>query len=212
MRRTTARWAAGLGAAAAIGALTVGTTLQAQAGQQPPPATGPATADFLSVDELPPHAHSDWYAGEVTPGLPEAPLDCFDGLVPASGASHRDYWTELDTSARQIVVRAADTTAAADLAAALEAAAAGCAADWLRGEPGAVAGWDDLGAVDAGESAHAYAVHTAPPQAGTNIAVHGVGRAGSTVTLVAWGQMGTLDDAPAAAFEETLSDALGRLG
>ncbi|MFX4292963.1 hypothetical protein [Streptomyces bohaiensis] len=219
MRRTTARWTAGLGAAATIGALTVATTHQAQAGAQPPtaataatPAADLAAADFLAGDELPPHAVSDWYAGEVTPGLPDAPLACVDGLVPAAGAAHRDYGTELDASARQIVVRTADATAAADLAAALESAAAGCAADWLRGEAGAVAGWDDLGAVDAGDGGRAFAVHTAPPEAGTNIAVHGVGRAGTTVTLVSWGQLGGLSDAPANAFAQTLATAIDRLG
>ncbi|NJP69267.1 hypothetical protein [Streptomyces spiramenti] len=219
MRRTTARLTAGLGAVAAITALTVGSTLQAQAGQQPT-ATGPTTApepqaaasDFLDVGELPPDPHSDWYAGNVTPGLPEEPLACFDGLLPTAGASHRDYWTELDASARQIVVETGNATEAADLAVALEAAAADCAADWLRGEPGAVAGWDDLGTVDAGDSAHAYAVFTAPPEAGTDVNVHGVGRAGGTVTLVSWGRMGTLSDAPADTFADTLTAALDRLG
>lgn len=233
MRLTRTRTAIGVGAMVATTALTVTLVAQAQgndgtAGDEPgrsdTSAGSTATAaaansatpapppDFLTPHELPPHDHSDWAAGEVTEGLPDA-LFCLDGAgLPADGSWHREYWTDLDTSAQQIVVRLADEAAAEELAGDLGEAAANCAADWLRDAPGSLAGWDDHGAIDAGDGGRLYAVHTAPPEAGTGISGFGIGRTGATVTVVEWRQMGGLEDVPVAELSESVGDALARLG
>ncbi|WP_103528632.1 hypothetical protein [Streptomyces sp. SM12] len=226
MRLTRTRLIAGIGSVVTTAALTATMVGQAQAGQQNAGERASATTettdntgdrqstapDFLEPSELPADEHTTWFAGDATAGLPDLPVFCFEGLLPEDGAWHRDFATDLDTGARQVVIDAGDSGDAAELAGTLEEAAADCAAGWLRDEPGAVAGWDDHGPVtDAGDSAHVYAVYTAPPEAGTNIALFGVGRTGDVVTLVQWGQMGSLGDAPAGDFADSLATALDRL-
>lgn len=230
MRLSRTRLGAGIGALAAATALTGTLIVQNQSGQQTDIASGsaaggaaegvetvsnskPAPApQFLAPEELPPNEHSAWYTGDPAAGLPADPLFCFEGVdLPADGAWHQSYWTELDATAGQVVLHATDEAAAEELVGELKAAAADCAADWLRGEPGAVAGWDDLGPVRAGDEAHLFAVYTAPPQAGTGITGLGIGRVDATVTLVNWSQMGSLEDVPAADLAETMGHALNHL-
>jgi hypothetical protein len=236
MRLTRTRLAIGIGAVMATTALTVALVSNARADPDQEPAgdaagdaTGisaprspttagtasskaPATApDFLAADELPPHPSSGWYAGDAAAGTPEA-LFCIDGVSLAQGdVWHRDYWTEVDAGAQQIVVEARTKAAAKKLTAELEAATADCAARWLRDAPGSVAGWDDHGPLDGGDAAHLYAVHTAPPEAGTGIHGFGIGRVGTTVTVVQWGQMGSLTDLPVADLTDTMGQALEHL-
>ncbi|UCM87096.1 hypothetical protein [Streptomyces marincola] len=166
---------------------------------------------FLTGDELPEHP-SGWWALGVEAGLPEDPVFCFEDELPAEGASHQRYRTDLDAEALQVVVEAEDEASAAALAGALEAAAAACAADWLRENPGSAAAWDDYGTVEGADGGHVFGVYVAPPQAGMSVSLFGVGRDGTRVTLVDWGQMGTLQDAPVEEFAGTLGSALGRLG
>ena len=191
------------------------TTGAAAAGTADAVSSKPTSAPvFLSVDELPPYPHSPWHADDPTVGPPDH-LGCLgDVTLPADGTWHRRYRTELDTEASQVVVRATDPVTAEQLTEDLKASAAACAADWLRGEPGSMAGWDDHGPLDVGapgDSAHLYSVHIAPPQAGMGISGIGIGRAGTTVTLVNWSQMGTLPDVPVAELTETMGHALGHL-
>lgn len=191
-------------AAAAAVALTAPGTAQAE-----PVRTGAPA--FLSPGQLPPHPFSPWYAGEVAPGLPEPPVFCLEGALPERGSWHRQFHTEFDTGAVQVTVRTSGIGAARRLAAEAEASVRGCAADFRERYPGASAQWKDYGRVDVEEGAHVYGVHTAPPESEYGIHLFGVGRDGRTVTVVAWGRMGTFEDAPVKDFKETTRTAVDKL-
>ncbi|WP_329194357.1 MULTISPECIES: hypothetical protein [unclassified Streptomyces] len=178
---------------------------------------GPATASaatapgFLDGTDLPAHPSSPWHAGKVTKGLPESAPFCLEGALPAAGSWHRAFGTDYDTGATQLSVRTASGAAAATLAASLERKVAACAADWLRTTPGGTASWQDFGKLPVEEGAHVYGVHTAVPDSEPGVHLFGIGRDGATVTVVKWGQMGTLPDAPVAAFGKTTTTAVDKL-
>ena len=166
---------------------------------------------FLSAHQLPPHPYSPWYAGRVTQGLPDFPLFCLEEVLPAEGASHRQFGTEYDTGAVQVTVRAANTGAARKLAAAVEASVRNCAADHLEQYPEATAQWRDYGGIDVEEGAHVYGIHTAHPDSENGLNMFGVGRDGRTVTVVKWGEMGTFEHAPVKEFRKTTRKAVAKL-
>ncbi|MDF4249706.1 hypothetical protein [Streptomyces sp. WMMB303] len=200
------RSAAGAATAAALVLLTAATATAAAA----PSRT--AAPGFLTADDLPPHATSPWYQGAVTKGLPDPEPFCVDGAVPDTSATHhRLFGTDYDTHASQVATTTASVKAADKLAAKLADRAAGCAADWLRDHPGSTASWDDYGTVDAGDGAHLYGVHTAPPESEHGVNLFAVIRKGTKVTVVRWAEMGTLPDAPVAAFRTTATKAAARL-
>ncbi|MFI1650696.1 hypothetical protein ACH4XT_27665 [Streptomyces avidinii] len=196
---TAATLATALVAAAAALVLTASTSAAA--------ATAPG---FLAGADLPPHPTSPWYAGAVTKGLPESPPFCLDGVLPA-GSWHRAFGTEYDTGAVQVSVRSASPAAAAKLAGTLERKVAACAADWLRTTPGGTASWRDYGTLAVEEGAHLYGVHTSIPESEPGVHLFGIGRDGSTVTVVQWGQMGDLSHAPVADFRKTTTKAVNKL-
>ncbi|KOU44066.1 hypothetical protein ADK55_22785 [Streptomyces sp. WM4235] len=170
-----------------------------------------AAPGFLGGADLPPHPSSPWYAGKVTKGLPEFAPFCLEGVLPAAGSWHRDFGTDYDTGATQISVRTASNAAAAKLATALELKVAACAADWLRTTPGGTASWQDYGKLPVEEGAHVYGVHTSVPDSEPGVHLYGIGRDGVTVTVVKWGQMGDLGDAPVPAFKKTTTTAVNKL-
>ncbi len=198
--RATAVFAATAAAATAL-VLTASTTSTAAV-------TAPG---FLSGTDLPPHPGSAWYAGKVTKGLPEFPPFCADGVLPAAGSWYRDFSTEFDTGAVQVSVRTSSSTAAIKLKTALERKVAACAADWLRETPGGTASWQDYGKLSVEEGAHVYGVHTSMPESEPGVHLYGIGRDGSTVTIVKWGQMGNLSHAPVTAFKKTTVKAVNKL-
>ncbi|MGP3685279.1 hypothetical protein ACTVZO_11300 [Streptomyces sp. IBSNAI002] len=201
-RRTATSTAFAALAAAAALALTASATATATA------ATAPG---FVNGTDLPPHPTSPWYAGQVTQGLPEFAPFCLDGVLPAQGSWHRTFGTEFDTGAVQVSVRASSAAAAAKLATALERKVAACAADWLRETPGGTASWEDYGKLPVEEGAHVYGVHTSIPESEPGVHLYGIGRDGSTVTVVQWGQMGNLSHAPVADFKKTTTRAVNKL-
>ncbi|MFG2620085.1 hypothetical protein ACGFXC_20985 [Streptomyces sp. NPDC048507] len=175
-------------------------------------ATAAATAPgFLGAADLPPHPSSPWTAGKIVKGLPETAPFCLEGALPAAGSWHRSFGTDLDTGAVQVSVRTASDAAAAKLATALERRAAACAADWLRRTPGGTASWQDYGKLPVEEGAHVYGVDTSIPESEPGVHLFGIGRDGATVTVVSWGQMGHLTDAPVPAFEKTTTTAVNKL-
>ncbi|MEU3277594.1 hypothetical protein [Streptomyces antibioticus] len=96
--------------ALAVTGLTLGTVLTVPAGAAAPKAPG-----FLAAKDLPPHTTSTWSAGRVTAGVPEViELDTCLGMVLGGGSStwHREFWTDLDTTARQVSVKASTVGAA----------------------------------------------------------------------------------------------------
>ncbi|WP_369779029.1 hypothetical protein [Streptomyces sp. R33] len=166
---------------------------------------------FLGAADLPPHANSPWHAGKVTKGLPEAAPFCLEGVLPANGSWHRRFGTDLDTGAVQISVRTSSDSAAARLTRSLERRVAACAGDWLREHPDGEASSKDYGTLPVEEGAHVYGVHTSVPESEPGVHLFGIGRDGSTVTVVQWGQMGDLSDAPVPAFKKTTTTAVNRL-
>ncbi|MCX5196633.1 hypothetical protein OOK31_22530 [Streptomyces sp. NBC_00249] len=171
----------------------------------------PTAPGFLKGTDLPPHPSSAWFQGQVTKGLPETTPFCLDGVLPATGTWHRTFGTDVDAGATQISVRTASDTAAAKLAASLERKVAACAADWLRTTPGGTASWQDYGKLAVEEGAHVYGVDTSIPDSEPGVHLYGIGRDGSTVTVVNWGQMGHLTDAPVPAFKRTTVTAVNKL-
>ncbi|EST37618.1 hypothetical protein N566_12065 [Streptomycetaceae bacterium MP113-05] len=196
-------------AAIALGLAATGSA-KASADTSPRPAAAPA---FLAPDELPPHPSSPWHAGEVTAGLPEFGVFCLDEVLPAEGTSHRQFWTEMDTSARQVSVRSATVKGARALATEAEESVRACAAAYEERYPGSEAELVDYGRVDVQEGAHVYGVDTADPEGSGASDVHlfGVGRDGRTVTVVDWGQLGDLSHAPVDAFRTTTRTAVEEL-
>ncbi|MFF4419277.1 hypothetical protein ACFY04_00555 [Streptomyces sp. NPDC001549] len=174
-------------------------------------ATAATAPGFLAGTDLPPHPTSPWYAGAVTKGLPESAPFCLEGVLPAAGSWHRVFGTEYDTGAVQVSVRAASPAAAAKLAGTLERKVAACAADWLRTTPGGTASWQDYGTLPVEEGAHVYGVHTSIPDSEPGVHLYGIGRDGSTVTVVQWGEMGNLSHAPVADFKKTTTKAVNKL-
>ncbi|MFE2549614.1 hypothetical protein ACFXGI_13850 [Streptomyces sp. NPDC059355] len=170
-----------------------------------------AAPGFLGAADLPPHPTSPWHAGKVTEGLPETAPFCLDGALPAAGSRHRHFGTDLDTGAVQVSVRASSDAAAARPARGLERQVAACAADWLREHPDGTARSRGYGALPVEEGAHVYGVHTSIPDSEPGVHLFGIGRDGSTVTVVQWGRMGDLGDAPVPAFKRTTTAAVDRL-
>ncbi|MEV8533019.1 hypothetical protein [Streptomyces sp. NPDC051211] len=190
----------------AVLAATAALTLTASA-----TATAATAPGFITGRDLPPHPTSPWFTGPVTAGLPEWPVFCLEGALPTAKTWHRTFGTEFDTGALQISVRTASGAAAAKLAAALERKVAACAADWLRTNPGGTASWQDYGKIKVEEGAHVYGVHTSIPESEPGVGLYGIGRDGSTVTVVKWSQMGHLSDAPVPAFKKTTTTAVNKL-
>ncbi|WP_314174780.1 hypothetical protein [Streptomyces winkii] len=196
--------------AAALAAL--GLTLVA-AGPGAAASTGAKTRvpGFLAPADLPPHPSSSWWAGTVTAGLPDPEPFCLDGALPSARSHHREFQTDLDTNATQVAVTSPSTAAAKRLAASLREAVASCAADWLRETPGGTASWEDYGGLAAGDGAHVYGVHTSVPESEPGAHLFGVGRDGKLVTVVRWGQMGDLGQAPVRDFKRTTRTAVAKL-
>ncbi|MFF7652194.1 hypothetical protein ACFZCY_20625 [Streptomyces sp. NPDC007983] len=195
---------------AALGALTAAALIAGSTAATAAPAAS-GTPGHLVPKELPPHPSSDWYASDVTPGLPEDAPFCVENTLPSAGATHRTFWTEYDTTASQIVVKAATVDAARKLAAAAGKKVRNCAADWRRDHPEASASWRDYGTLPAEDGAHVYGVHTSYPDSEPGIHLYGVGRDGRTVTVVAWGEMGGYEQAPVDAFRRTTTTAVVKL-
>lgn len=166
---------------------------------------------FLDAADLPPHGSSDWVAGDIVRGLPEHPTFCTWEALGQGTSWHREYHTEFDTHANQITVRAKSESAATQLESDLAAAVTDCAPDWLRENPGGTASWQYYGPTSGGDSAVVYGVHTSIPDSEPGVHLYGIGRDGRVVTVVQWGQMGNLSDAPVSEFTGTTTTAVENL-
>ncbi|MEU1618958.1 hypothetical protein ABZ479_16880 [Streptomyces sp. NPDC005722] len=206
MNRTAVRRAAAT-ALATVAATSLLAAGSAEAGA----AASTKAPRFLAPKELPPYSFSPWYADRVRAGLPEGGVACALSGLPRKGVSHRSFWTELDTNAQQVTFTAKNTKAARDLAAELRSSVRGCVARFLEQNPGSQADWKDFGGLAVEEGAHVYGVHVAPPESEHNVRLYGIGRDGRTVTVVEWGQMGTLDRIPLKAFKKTTRTAVNKL-
>ncbi|GGV23924.1 hypothetical protein GCM10010277_03820 [Streptomyces longisporoflavus] len=176
--------------------------------------TGPAAAAgsprFLSPSELPPHATSEWTAGPVTAGQPDPLPMCVGDALPSISV-HRAYRTDLDTGALQVTVVERSEQRAKDFAALLRKDLDGCAKKLMEQDPEITAQQKYYGKLNVEEGAHVYGVHTEATWGASDINMFSVGRDGTTVTLVQWGQMGTFADAQVADFKTTTVKAVNKL-
>ncbi|MEU1039468.1 hypothetical protein ACFYP4_16195 [Streptomyces sp. NPDC005551] len=190
-------------AAVAVGAAVTATAVPASA-------AGSGSPQFLEPAELPAHPSSAWYAGEVTAGQPD-PLPMCVGEALPSISSHRAYWTDLDTNALQVTVEERSVQRAKDFAALLRKDLAGCAAKLMEQDPEVTATQKYYGKLDVEEGAHVYGVHTETSWGASDISLFSVGRDGTAVTVVRWGQMGTFQHAKVAGFKATTVTAVNKL-
>ncbi|MEU8776557.1 hypothetical protein [Streptomyces sp. NPDC048606] len=189
-------------AAAALG-LAALATAPAQAAGQPA---------FLAASQMPP-ASTSWTATQVFTGVPEnGGVLCAPYKIPAQNTRYREFNTELDTNGVQVTTVARTEADAVKLVDTLRTALAGCGPLLERQNPGLQAVSASHGKLAVEEGAWVYSLDTADPQIGTSdIHLFSVGRDGRTVTLVRWGQMGDLKDAPLTAFRTTTKTAVNKL-
>ncbi|MHC0432757.1 hypothetical protein ACX6XY_21625 [Streptomyces sp. O3] len=193
-----------LTAAASLALVAVPLSASATATETPDPA-------FLAAEEMPP-SYTPWTADPVADGLPEYGVPCAPDVFPSDGTRHRTFRTELDTGAEQITTVAATESEAAELLGTLRRALAGCGDYTEREYPYLDAESRFHGKVRAEEGAYVYSLDLAYPEVGaTDIHLLSVGRDGRTVTLVQWGQMGDLKDAPLKDFKATTRTAVNKL-
>ncbi|MGW2963163.1 hypothetical protein ACWDGI_32540 [Streptomyces sp. NPDC001220] len=189
-------------------ALAVGTTLAV------PAAAAPKPPGFLAAADLPPHPSSSWTAGKVTAGVPEAVRqDTCLGIALGGGQNtwYREFRTDLDTGARQVSVELADVRAAKGRVAKLDEDIVSCADRIEMEDPETRADFQDHGDLSVGDGAHVYALHTETSWGASDIRLLSLGREGSTVTVVDWGQLGGFQDAPVKAFKKTTTTAVKKL-
>ncbi|WP_327699829.1 hypothetical protein [Streptomyces sp. NBC_00459] len=195
--------------ALAVAALAAGTVLTAPAAGAAPKA---ATPTFLSASQLPPHPTSSWTAGPVTEGFPESLGLCVstEGVLDYD-YQHREFQTDLDTSAVQLTVVTGTATQAKALAKHYDDLIRTCAARIEKSSPDVEAEGRDYGTLPVEEGARVRGLHTETSWGANDIALLSVGRDDKTVTVVKWGQMGDFDDAPVAAFKKTTTTAVNKL-
>ncbi|MEU5622539.1 MULTISPECIES: hypothetical protein [Streptomyces] len=195
--------------ALACAALAAGAVLTAPAAGAAPRTAGPA---FLSASQLPPHPTSSWTAGPVTDGFSEELGLCLSTEdVPVHDYRHRQFWTELDTSAVQLTVVTGTAAQAKALAKHYDDLIRTCADRIEETSADVEAEGRDYGTLPVEEGAHVRGLHTETSWGATDIALLSVGRDGRTVTVVKWGQMGDFRNAPVAAFKKTTSTAVDKL-
>ncbi|WP_055700057.1 hypothetical protein [Streptomyces silaceus] len=189
-----------VGAAVAT-AVVVGTAMPAAAAGSP---------KFLAPSELPPHSSSAWTAGPVTAGQPDPLPMCVGEALPSTSV-HRAYRTDYDTGALQVTVVERSEQRAKDFAALLRKKLDGCAETVMKLDPETTAKQKYYGRLAVEEGAHVYGVHTVTSWGASDINMFSVGRDGTTVTLVQWGQMGGFADAQVSDFKATTTTAVNKL-
>ncbi|MFI1753359.1 hypothetical protein [Streptomyces sp. NPDC020571] len=192
-----------------VAGLAAATVLTAPAAGAAPKAAAPT---FLSASQLPPHPTSTWTAGPVTDGFPEELGLCVSTEgVPSYAYRHRQFRTDLDTSAVQLTVVTGSAGQAKALAKHYDDLIRTCA-DRIEGSsPDVEADGRDYGKLPVEEGARVRGLHTETSWGANDIALLSVGRDGRTVTVVKWGQMGDFQNAPVAAFKKTTSTAVDKL-
>lgn len=198
--RLTALTAAGLALAAAFAA--------------PASAAAPQRPGFLSAADLPPYLGSSWTAGAITAGAsPDVKLDRCLGRALGVGRNswYREFRTDLDASARQIGVQSSSVTAAKSTYTRINQDIKSCASRIEKADPEVEATFRDYGKLAVEEGAHVYGLHTETSWGATDVRLLSVGRDGTRVTVVDWGQMGGFADAPVKAFKKTTVTAVNKL-
>ncbi|MFI5806780.1 hypothetical protein [Streptomyces sp. NPDC051561] len=196
-------------AALTVAALAVATVLTAPAAGAAQRAAAPK---FLSASQLPPHPTSSWTAGPVTEGFPEALGLCVSTEgIPSYDYRHREFRTDLDTSAVQLTVVAGTAAQAKALAKHYDDLIRTCAERVEKSSPDIEAEGRDYGKLPVEEGARVRGLHTETSGGASDVALLSVGQDDRTVTVVKWGQLGDFGNAPVAAFKKTTSTAVAKL-
>ncbi|MFC8289492.1 hypothetical protein ACFUJ0_12055 [Streptomyces sp. NPDC057242] len=176
------------------------------------PAQAAAQPAFLAASQMPPSS-TPWTATQVFAGVPEnGGVLCAPYKIPAQNTRYREFNTELDTNGVQVTTVARTEADAVKLVDTLRKSLAGCGPLLEQQNPGLKAVSAYHGKINVEEGAWVYSLDTADPQiGGTDVHLFSVGRDGRTVTLVRWGQMGDLEDAPLTAFRKTTTTAVNKL-
>ncbi|MGW7587504.1 hypothetical protein [Streptomyces rubiginosohelvolus] len=176
------------------------------------PVQAAAQPAFLAAAQMPPSS-TPWTATQVFTGVPEnGGVLCAPYKIPAQNTRYREFSTELGTNGVQVTNVARTEADAVKLVDTLRRALAGCGPLLEQQNPGLQAVSASHGKLAVEEGAWVYSLDTADPQIGiSDIHLFSVGRDGRTVTLVRWGQMGDLGDAPLTAFRTTTKTAVNKL-
>jgi hypothetical protein len=218
--RTRARVALTALTALAAAGLVLGTALTGPAGatakgsgsaKGSTAATRSGSAAFLSAAQLPPHPTSSWTAGKVKNGVPEELRFCLAKALPGYDSRYRAFWTDLDTSARQLTFVVGSNAKAKALATRLNKEIRSCAARIEKSDPEIEATLKKYGRLPVEEGAHVYGLHVATSWGANDIRLLSVGRDGRAVTVVDWAQIGAFADAPVKAFKKTTTTAVNKL-
>lgn len=192
----------------AVAGLTAGSVLAA--GAAPAAAAKASSAPkYLSASQLPPHPSSTWTAGKIEDGVPEELQYCLGDAFLAYDVNHRSFRTDLDTSARQVVVVTGSASKAKALAKRLNKDFRDCVSE--SSDPEVEAEYRNLGTLPVEEGARVHGVATVTSWGAMDIRLLSVGRDGRTVTVVDWGQMGGFKNAPVKAFKKTTTTAVNKL-
>ncbi|MBW1604477.1 hypothetical protein JJV70_20695 [Streptomyces sp. JJ66] len=184
-------------AAAGAVAMSVAVTGPAQATTQ----VSKPSFELLSAADMPP-AETAWRAGPVEQGA-GGDRFCVETLIPDAGSVHRRFHTDLETGGNQIVHEAPSVREARKLTRELREAVENCAERYAKQYPEAEVNERDHGRV--------HAIHTALPEFSHDVNMFGLARSGKRVTLVEWGRIGKLEDAPVRDFKRTLRTAVDKL-
>ncbi|MEU9603292.1 hypothetical protein [Streptomyces sp. NPDC048057] len=172
-------------------------------------ATAAPVPKFLAAAEMP-AALTPWTAGPATSGLPAD--FCTGTTAPQGSSKHRLYATELDTNGRQTITVAASEAKAKVLVTRLRAAIESCFDRMKQENPNVDGEALYYGELPVEGGAHVYGIDSFDPVGGSNdVALYSVGRDGRTVTVVAWGQLGDLDDASLNGFQQATRTAVTKL-
>ncbi len=213
IRRAVARrMAAVLGVAALVVGGSAGPAFAAGTGASSAPVQVLGAPDLLEPSELPQGSrYGTWQAGPVSPGLPEPEPFCTEGVLPAEGALYREFQSEYDASATQIVVSLYHEDAARLVVREAARAVEQCAERWQEQYPGGEASWRYYGELNVADGARVYGVFTSVPDGEPTVTMYAVGRDQDTVTVVELGQMGEPREAPVRAFKRTARTAVDKL-
>ncbi|MFH9215641.1 hypothetical protein ACIQJ8_35180 [Streptomyces globisporus] len=176
------------------------------------PVQAAAQPAFLAASQMP-ASSTPWTATQVFTGVPEnGGVLCAPYKIPAQNTRYREFSTEFDTNGVQVTTVARTESDAVKLVDSLRGALVGCGSLLEQQNPGLQAVSASHGKLAVEEGAWVYSLDTADPQIGiSDIHLFSVGRDGRTVTLVRWGQMGDLEDAPLTAFRTTTKTAVNKL-
>ncbi|WP_217180452.1 hypothetical protein [Streptomyces sp. AC495_CC817] len=196
-------------AALAVAALSAGAVLTAPAAGA---ATKAAAPTFLSASQLPPHPTSSWTAGPVTEGFPDALGVCVstEGVLDWD-YRHREFRTDVDTSAVQLTVVTGSAGQAKALAKHYDDLIRTCADRLEANSPDVDAEGRDFGTLPVEAGAHVRGVNIETAGGSTDVSLLSVGRDGKTVTVVQWQQLGDFSGAPVDAFKKTTTTAVNKL-